>query len=231
MHPTTIRLRFQRLEIPNLNGRTCAFREMLLQAPPSVVAGMLGYGTNRAEALAAEAGPPGSTTPLVTTRVIESRTPAPDVAWGAGWPNFSVLGSSTHARHPSGQRYWPMSRPTNPSPAGTRPRRSPTASTDGTRICWVTKGRGQPLLLVHGGGADHSRLEPFAELPADRFIVHLVDRRGRGMSGDQSTYDIELEYDDIAAVAEAIGQEVTVLGHSYGGPIVIGAAAPMPSPA
>ena len=45
------------------------------------------------------------------------------------------------------------------------------------------------------------------------------------MSGDQSTYDIELEYDDIAAVAEAIGQEVTVLGHSYGGPIVIGAAA------
>lgn len=56
MHPTTIRLRFQRLEIPNLNGRTRAFREMLLQAPPSVVAGMLGYGTNRAEALAAEAG-------------------------------------------------------------------------------------------------------------------------------------------------------------------------------
>lgn len=56
LHPTTIRLRFQRLGIPNLNGRTRAFREMLLQAPPSVVAGMLGYGTNRAEALAAEAG-------------------------------------------------------------------------------------------------------------------------------------------------------------------------------
>jgi pimeloyl-ACP methyl ester carboxylesterase len=45
------------------------------------------------------------------------------------------------------------------------------------------------------------------------------------MSGDQSVYDIELEYDDIAAVAEAIGQDVTVLGHSYGGPVVIGAAA------
>ena len=56
LHPTTIRLRFQRLGIPNLNGRTRAFREMLLQAPPSVVAGMLGYGTNRAEAIAAEAG-------------------------------------------------------------------------------------------------------------------------------------------------------------------------------
>jgi hypothetical protein len=56
MHPTSIRLRFSRLEIPNLNARTRAFREMLLQAPPSVVAGMLGYGTNRAEVLAAESG-------------------------------------------------------------------------------------------------------------------------------------------------------------------------------
>lgn len=97
-------------------------------------------------------------------------------------------------------------------------------STDGTRICWVARGTGEPLMLVHGGGADHTRLEPFANLLSDRFAVHLVDRRGRGMSGDGDTYDIELEYDDIASVAEAIGQELTLLGHSYGGPIVIGAA-------
>ena len=107
---------------------------------------------------------------------------------------------------------------------GSRPPRSATLSTDGTRICWVTKGRGRPLLLVHGGGADHTRLEPFADQLSDRFAIHLVDRRGRGMSGDGTRYDIELEYDDIAAVAEAIGGQVTVLGHSYGGPIVIGAA-------
>ena len=80
-------------------------------------------------------------------------------------------------------------------------------------------------MLVHGGGADHTRLEPFADFLTARFTVHLVDRRGRGMSGDGDIYDIELEYDDIAAVAEAIGQEVTLLGHSYGGPIAIGAAA------
>jgi len=42
LHPTTIRLRFQRLGIPNLNGRTRAFPQLLLQAPPSAVAGMLG---------------------------------------------------------------------------------------------------------------------------------------------------------------------------------------------
>ena len=112
----------------------------------------------------------------------------------------------------------------NPSTAGSRPRQSSTVSSDGTRITWVTMGQGEPLLLVHGGGADHTRLEPFADVLADRFTCHLVDRRGRGMSGDGTSYDIELEYDDIAAVAEAIGQDVTLLGHSYGGSVVIGAA-------
>lgn len=97
-------------------------------------------------------------------------------------------------------------------------------STDGTRIGWITKGIGKPLVMVHGGAADHTRLEPFADLLTDRFAVHLLDRRGRGMSGDGDTYDIELEYDDVASVAEAIGPEVTLLGHSYGGPIAIGAA-------
>lgn len=56
LHPATIRLRFQHLGIPNLHGRTRALREMLLQAPPAFVAGMLGYTPGPAEAIAAEAG-------------------------------------------------------------------------------------------------------------------------------------------------------------------------------
>lgn len=56
LHPTTIRLRFQQLGIPNLHGRTRALREMLLHAPPAVVAGMLGYTPGPAEAIAAQAG-------------------------------------------------------------------------------------------------------------------------------------------------------------------------------
>ena len=97
-------------------------------------------------------------------------------------------------------------------------------SRDGTRIGWVSYGSGDPVLLVHGGGADHTRLEPFGSLLSDRFSVHVVDRRGRGLSGDGDGYRIEMEYDDIAAVAEALGTGVTVFGHSYGGPIAIGAA-------
>lgn len=56
LHPTSIRLRLQRLGIPNLNSRSRALREMLLQAPPSVVAAMIGYAPARAEAIAAQAG-------------------------------------------------------------------------------------------------------------------------------------------------------------------------------
>ncbi|MDK1476124.1 alpha/beta hydrolase [Streptomyces sp. 549] len=96
-------------------------------------------------------------------------------------------------------------------------------SRDGTRIGWTTTGRGEPLVLVHGAGADHTRWGAYASKLSDRFALHLVDRRGRGLSSDGQSYSIEREYDDIAAVAEAIGSGVTVLGHSYGGPIALGA--------
>ena len=101
--------------------------------------------------------------------------------------------------------------------------RASAIAPDGTRIGWITVGRGDPILLVHGGAADHTRLAAFGERLSDRYAVHLVDRRGRGLSSDGETYSIECEYDDIAAVAEAIGGGVTALGHSYGGPIVLGA--------
>jgi hypothetical protein len=56
IHPGSLRLRLHRLGIPNVNGRTRAIRELLIQASPAVVAGLLGYHPARAELLAAEAG-------------------------------------------------------------------------------------------------------------------------------------------------------------------------------
>lgn len=46
----------RRLGIPDLNGRTRAIRELLIQAPPAVVVSLLGYHPARVEMLAAEAG-------------------------------------------------------------------------------------------------------------------------------------------------------------------------------
>ncbi|MFJ2420461.1 hypothetical protein [Streptomyces brevispora] len=41
---------------PALHGRTATLRQLVLQAPPSVIAGMLGYHAVHAEAVAAQAG-------------------------------------------------------------------------------------------------------------------------------------------------------------------------------
>lgn len=43
-----------------------------------------------------------------------------------------------------------------------------------------------------------------------------MDRRGRGESGDTPDYTLIREAEDVAAVVEAIGEPVFVLGHSHG---------------
>lgn len=77
-------------------------------------------------------------------------------------------------------------------------------------------GDGPPLLLVHGTSADHTRWASVIGQLAARWTTYAVDRRGRGASSDAATYSIESEFDDVAAVIDAIGEEVNVIGHSYG---------------
>jgi pimeloyl-ACP methyl ester carboxylesterase len=54
------------------------------------------------------------------------------------------------------------------------------------------------------------------------------DRRGRGSSGDAEPYAFEQEFDDVAAVVDAVAQAegvpVSVLGHSMGGLFSVEAA-------
>ena len=56
MDPTTLGMRLSAAGIPTLQGRTAALRQLLLPAPPSIVAGMLGYHCVHTEAVAAHAG-------------------------------------------------------------------------------------------------------------------------------------------------------------------------------
>jgi pimeloyl-ACP methyl ester carboxylesterase len=102
---------------------------------------------------------------------------------------------------------------------------------DGTPIAVFSSGDGPPLILVHGTTADHTTWRATGPELARDHRVHAIDRRGRGASGDgpdDAGYSIELEYDDLAAVAEAVAGEaempVDVVGHSYGGRIGLGAA-------
>ena len=110
-----------------------------------------------------------------------------------------------------------------PPPPGRR-----VASPDGTPIAVFSSGDGPSLVLVHGATADHTTWRSAGPILARSFTIHAIDRRGRGASGDAPDYAIEREYEDLAAVANAIAEEagrrVDVVGHSYGGRIALGAS-------
>lgn len=89
-------------------------------------------------------------------------------------------------------------------------------SSDGTAIAFQRSGAGPPLVLVHGTSASHTRWRPVLPALEEHFTVWALDRRGRGDSGDASEYAIEREFEDVAAVLNAVGEPVYLLGHSYG---------------
>ena len=101
-------------------------------------------------------------------------------------------------------------------------------SRDGTEIAYFTSGTGPPLLMISGTTADHSRWAPLLPHLEPHLTVHAMDRRGRGASGDTGPFSIDREYEDVAAVVDAIaessGSTVSVYGHSFGGLCAFGAA-------
>jgi pimeloyl-ACP methyl ester carboxylesterase len=75
-----------------------------------------------------------------------------------------------------------------------------------------------PVLLVHGATADHTTWRVVGPMLAATRLVDVIDRRGRGESGDTLPYSIEREFEDVAAAAdmieESFGLGVDVVGHS-----------------
>jgi len=99
------------------------------------------------------------------------------------------------------------------------------SSKDGTPIACRHSGAGTPLLLVHGTTGDHLTWAPVLAALERHFSVWVIDRRGRGDSGDAAEdYTFERECEDIVAVIDAIGGSVHVIGHSFGGLCALEAA-------
>ena len=100
-------------------------------------------------------------------------------------------------------------------------------SADGTAIAYWTSGDGPPLLLVHGTTADHLRWTPLLPHLEGHAHVVVMDRRGRGASADAPAYDVAREFEDVAAVIDAVagatGRRVDVVGHSFGAVCALGA--------
>jgi pimeloyl-ACP methyl ester carboxylesterase len=94
-------------------------------------------------------------------------------------------------------------------------------SADGTTIAYRTVGDGESVIVVGGALRIAEDYLPLADALSRRFRVHVMDRRGRGLSGAQgSDYSIEKECDDLIAVMAATGA-TRVFGHSYGGLVAL----------
>lgn len=106
-------------------------------------------------------------------------------------------------------------------------------SRDGTEIAYWTTGQGPPLVLVHGATGSHARWRPLLSYLEPHVTVVAVDRRGRGASGDASEYRLAREFEDVAAVVDAVaerfGSAVDLYGHSFGGVCAFGAATLTPN--
>jgi pimeloyl-ACP methyl ester carboxylesterase len=162
-----------------------------------------------------------------------ARSPDPGASAGDGSVGDGSAGdaSATGVTEPD---IWS---PPDPGPPSGR-----VTSSDGAPIAWFRARSGArsagaapaapPLLLIHGATADHTTFRVVGPRLAMNHDVFAMDRRGRGASGEApsgSRYSIEQEYEDVAAVIDAIatetGHRVDVLGHSFGGRVALGAAA------
>ncbi|GAA4616837.1 alpha/beta hydrolase [Actinoallomurus liliacearum] len=103
---------------------------------------------------------------------------------------------------------------------------STVLSADGTPIAFARVGRGPAVILVDGALC-HREFGPMGKLAEElksRFTVYTYDRRGRGQSGDASSYDPAREVEDLAALIEEAGGSALVGGVSSGAALALEAA-------
>jgi proline iminopeptidase len=129
---------------------------------------------------------------------------------------------------------WAQTKPPAKKPLATKPAGVPAAASNvyptqegfvdahGVLIYYWIVGRGEPLMIVHGGpGASHDYFLPYLLPLARHNKLIFIDERGSGRSEkleDVKQYTVENMVEDVEAVRQALGLgKMSLLGHSYGG--------------
>ncbi|MFI5958432.1 alpha/beta fold hydrolase [Cryptosporangium sp. NPDC051539] len=94
-------------------------------------------------------------------------------------------------------------------------------SADGTSIGVLSAGRGPGLVVVPGNNRRAHHYDALVRALENDYTVHVMDRRGRGLSGPQGPYySIEAEASDVFAVMRETGSDL-LFGHSHGGLVAL----------
>lgn len=90
-------------------------------------------------------------------------------------------------------------------------------SADGTTIGFIKVGSGPvDIVFVHGVLSTAEDWLPVANKLLEQCTCYVMDRRGRGRSGDGEDYNFQREIEDIDAVLSILGPDTYLLGHSSG---------------
>jgi pimeloyl-ACP methyl ester carboxylesterase len=98
------------------------------------------------------------------------------------------------------------------------------------RTYYEEDGTGEPLVLLHPGGADSRAFEVIVPGLAGHFRVLRPDRRGHGRTPDVDgpiTYE-QMAQDTIAFLEQVVGGPASLVGHSDGAPVGLLAALARP---
>jgi len=94
-------------------------------------------------------------------------------------------------------------------------------SQDGAKISYLTLGSGPSVLVIPGALSMAADYTAFASALAEHFAVHIIERRGRGLSSPQGDdYSMRKEREDVLALQQETGAAFLV-GHSFGGLVAL----------
>lgn len=93
----------------------------------------------------------------------------------------------------------------------------------GLNINYIDKGEGELVVLLHGWGANMSLFTSMIELLSKKYRVVAMDLPGFGSSDEPKTPWAVSDYTDfvIEFLKDYDASEVTFLGHSFGGRVII----------
>jgi pimeloyl-ACP methyl ester carboxylesterase len=97
-------------------------------------------------------------------------------------------------------------------------------------LAYARRGKGTPLMLIHGFPLDHTSWDEAAALLENQFDIILPDLRGFGQSTTVATpYSMSDIADDLAGLLDHLGiKKIALAGHSMGGYVALAFAKKYP---